>query len=43
MAVQVRVMVDSCGQSPAATSSLKVIAGAWSQLSMAEAMPVLPG
>jgi hypothetical protein len=43
VAVQVRVMVNSCGQVPPATLSEKVTAGAGSQLSLAVAVPVTAG
>ena len=40
---QVRVIVRSCGQLPPIVTSVKVIAGEISQLSVAVAMPVLAG
>ena len=43
VAVHVLVMVYSCGQAPAAVTSLEVTTGARSQLSVALATPVLAG
>ena len=43
VALHVREIVLSCGQPPPATTSVKVIAGEISQLSVAVADPVLPG
>jgi hypothetical protein len=43
VALQVRVMVLSCGHAPAKVTSVKVMAGAPSQLSEAVAAPVLAG
>ena len=43
VAVQVRVMVNSCGHAPPATTSLETMTGALSQLSVAVAVPVFAG
>jgi len=43
VAVQVRVIVLSCGHVPAAVTSLKLITNVGSQLSVAVAVPVLAG
>jgi hypothetical protein len=43
VALQVRVIVDSCGHDPAVITSPKVIVGVASQLSVAVAVPVLAG
>ncbi len=43
VAVQVRVIVLSCGQAPGAVTSDDVTAGAGSQLSVAVAEPVAAG
>jgi len=43
VALQVRVIVRSCGQVPATVASVKVISGTASQLSVAVAVPVLAG
>src|SRR6186997_1142561 len=43
VAIQVRVIVDSCGHAPAIEASLKVKLGVPSQLSVAEGEPVLAG
>ena len=43
VAVQVRVIVSSCGQVPTSELSLNVITGSASQLSVAVAEPVLVG
>lgn len=43
MAVQVLVMVNSCGQLPPTVASLKATIGAASQLSVAVAEPVAAG
>jgi hypothetical protein len=43
VALQVRAIVDSCGHDPGVTTSLKVTVGVPSQLSLAVALPVLPG
>ncbi len=43
VAVHVRVMVLSCGHKPPTVTSLKVMVGVASQLSVAVALPVVPG
>ena len=43
IAFQVRVIVSLCGQFPPAVTSLKVIVGVASQLSVAVAVPVFAG
>ena len=43
VAIQVRVMVPSCGHAPATDMSVEVIVGVASQSSVAVAVPVLAG
>jgi hypothetical protein len=43
VAVQVRLIVLSCGQDPPTVTSLKAMVGVPSQLSVAVAVPVLAG
>lgn len=43
VATQVRVMVSSCGHAPPTVTSVEVMVGVASQLSVAVAFPVLPG
>ena len=43
VAIQVRVMVLSCGHAPPTDTSLDVMVGVASQLSVAVALPVVAG